>query len=953
MSLNIAQNAMPSPEPLPSLLPLIAEAYYAAVLAGTDMRIATEALEAVRKAFANGTDPFKRWDAIDDQIGLASDTALQGVLANLRDRFADRVRSFEVGRVHEAFAAGTQRGWNEWLAACTEALTHWRMQLALALAAEEFPFPRESRKLVERIQQWTKYSVHERWPEAYILFAYLAEQDALTPAQRAGLLVFCAEIHLYHFVRFPDAKILLERAEALVPPSDSECESLVTAAWAEYWLEQGQIKKAEDLCQKVIDLNPLRTSGYTLMGQCYERQNDLSTAEEWYREAIKKQSGNSLGYRRLLGLYGRPELLGSHEGQLQPLLERAIMVNPEGKYRVYLEMAYVYQQSKDYQKAYDWYNRAISIDPLRLGAYTDLGYASIEEKRFDQAYAAFAKAIEVAPESFDGHWGIAWLCEQQQEWEKALSSYKECLPRRAEWESQVRTKIGDLWYKLGRYREAVEEATEALELEPTNPAALDTLESIAVDYYKTQADADAAVHIYETIRRTKGEPYEAAYHNRIGNLQYYRRDYASAIKAYQAAIKADPSDPVYHSNLALAWENFKVPGQRLQAITNAVAALDEALRLRPQDNDYQQQRESLALRKGFGLKCGEAAFDLAPPALPLAISITPDLVGYVASGATEELLPELLELTHVLRTRIGERLGVQVPRINFKDIQDASIPEGTYLFSWMENPIGLGRLSSNGRLFRFFPGPRAQLESIQISGQQGINPHTGTEGWWVAQDDWTRVEGAGLELWKVMEYPIRHLQVILEKIMFELIGHQEVLSLFEGRKASDVLKKSPHKLTALTEVIRGLLAEEVPIKARDEIGDEFDRLFGSGKSLTAIVECVRSVTQVRSDLPGNNDRFNIYRLGKGLDAHVSRFVQREDQLEYLAVEEGDYMKVLEALRNGLVNSQAPAALLVERSELRGHVRRLIGWANPDLPVLSRLEFLPELETMIRGEIDLA
>jgi tetratricopeptide (TPR) repeat protein len=953
MSLNIGQNAMPSPESLPLLLPLIAEAYSAAVLAGTDMRIATESLEAVRKAFVNETDPFKKWSAIDDQVGLAIDGALQGVLVNLRDRFADRVRSTEVDRVHDAFAAGTERGWNEWLAACSEALTHWRMELALALAVEEFPFPPENRKLVERIRQWIKYSLHERWPEAYILFAYLAEQDALTPTQRAGLLVFCAEIHLYHFLKFPEAKLLLERAEALVPPGGSESEALVTGAWAEYWLEQGQIEKAKDLCQKVIDLNPIRTGGYTLMGQCYERQNDLSTAEEWYREAIKKRSGNSLGYRRLLGLYGRPELLGSHENQLQPLLERAIMVNPEGKYRVNLDMAYVYQQSKDYQKAYDWYNRAISIDPVRLAAYTDLGYASIEEQRFDQAHAAFAKAIEVAPESFDGHWGMAWLYEQQQEWEKALTSYEECLPRRAEWESQVRTKIGDLWYKLGRYREAVEEATEALEIEPTNPAALDTLEGIAADYYKTQADPDAAVHIYETIRRTKGEPYEAVYHNRIGNLQYYRRDYANAIKAYQAAIKADSSDPVYHSNLALAWENFKAPGQRLQAITNAVAALDEALRLRPQDNDYQQRHESLALRKGFGLKCGEAAFDLAPPALPLAVSITPDLLGYVASSATEELLPEILELTHALRTRIGERLGVQVPAISFKDIQDASIPEGTYLFSWIENPIGLGRLSSNGRLFRFFPGPRAQLESIQTSGQQGINPHTGSEGWWVAQDDWTRVEGAGLELWKVMEYPIRHLQVILEKIMFELIGHQEVLSLFEGRKASDVLKKSPHKLTALTEVIRGLLAEEVPIKALDQIGEEFDKLSGSGKSLTAIVEGVRSVTQVRSGLPGNNDRFNMYRLGERFEAHISRFVQREDQLEYLALEQGNYVNVLEALRNELVNSLAPTALLVEHSELRGHVRRLIGWANPNLPVLSRSEFLPELETMIRGEIELA
>src|SRR5579864_3131593 len=175
MSFNIGQNAMPSPEPLRALLLLIAEAYSAAVLANADMRKAMEALEAVRRAFANETDPFKKWDAIDDQIGLADDGDLQGVLANLRERFADRVRSAKVGQVHEAFAAGPEKGWNEWLAVNTEALTHWRWELALALAAEEFSFARQSRELVERIRQWTKYALHERWPEAYILFAYLAE----------------------------------------------------------------------------------------------------------------------------------------------------------------------------------------------------------------------------------------------------------------------------------------------------------------------------------------------------------------------------------------------------------------------------------------------------------------------------------------------------------------------------------------------------------------------------------------------------------------------------------------------------------------------------------------------------------------------------------------------------------------------------------------------------------
>ena len=82
------------------------------------------------------------------------------------------------------------------------------------------------------------------------------------------------------------------------------------------------------------------------MGDYYDRQGDLEAAEEWYWEAIKREPGYSLGYTKLMGLYGQPERFSSNKEKIIPLAEKAIVVAPEGKYEVYLEVADIYKENK-------------------------------------------------------------------------------------------------------------------------------------------------------------------------------------------------------------------------------------------------------------------------------------------------------------------------------------------------------------------------------------------------------------------------------------------------------------------------------------------------------------------------------------------------------------------------------------------------------------------------------
>ncbi|MFX0197421.1 MAG: FHIPEP family type III secretion protein [Candidatus Hodarchaeota archaeon] len=534
------------------IIHVIAEAYHAAALANANMRDGAEALEVLRTSMLEEKNLFKVWDVIEEEIGRAETERLQPALIALRNRFEHQLRSSEIVRLHEVFEQDPQAGWINWLQTYVEGLDFWRLQFCLALCEEPFPFPAQRALDVEKIRSTTKLLIHERWPETYGLFLSLTEQNFIPDEHRAKLLVTAGEIQLYHLMNPDKARELFHDAEELAPN-----EARVVCGWGEYWLEQKKFEKAMEHFQRGIKIAPKYAIFHTNMGECYENQGDLGTAEEWYQEAIRANRGYSFGYRKLINLYGSPELFPTHRERILLLAERAFAVEPECKYQTYLEIGDIYLQNNEHEQAHQWYKNAISLDGTRLNGYIYRGYGFLEEEDYEQARITFQKAIKVAPEAFDGYWGMAGLYEQQEKWEEALHWYEKSLPRRPEWERTIRGKIGYMRWKLQKYSEAEDELIKALRCEPDNDMVLGILHDLADDYYTSLENANAALRIYEEIRQIKGELYEAQYHNNVGNLKYYYDENEEAADAYRKAIAAEPNTVIYHRNLAGAYRQLK------------------------------------------------------------------------------------------------------------------------------------------------------------------------------------------------------------------------------------------------------------------------------------------------------------------------------------------------------------------------------------------------------------
>jgi len=108
----------------------------------------------------------------------------------------------------------------------------------------------------------------------------------------------------------------------------------------------------------------------------------------------------------VLPRHKRLELFETHQEIILDLVRTANVVGPEGEYSRYVDLAEIYVQNYQYEKAHLWFGKAIMLDPDRIKGYISEGYAYAEQKDYVNAHSSFQTAIDKAKYSFDGYCGL-------------------------------------------------------------------------------------------------------------------------------------------------------------------------------------------------------------------------------------------------------------------------------------------------------------------------------------------------------------------------------------------------------------------------------------------------------------------------------------------------------------------------------------------------------------------
>jgi hypothetical protein len=207
-------------------------------------------------------------------------------------------------------------------------------------------------------------------------------------------------------------------------------------------------------------------------------------------------------------------------------------------------------------------------------------------------------------------------------------------------------------------------AVQALRRAPDWSAAVRSeLENTAI----TVRDDDPALarSLYDALRQELGEPYEAAYQNRMANLHYYYGEYDKAVECYRNAVRAAPREARYLANLAISLRQL---ADQSQDYTEALDLAQRASALNPQNAEYTELHRDLENRQEFVRRFGSAAQNFKHDTTWVGVQASPPLLAHLIEN--QDLQPWLKQRIATLRETITQSHGFTLPLIRFTPLPE-------------------------------------------------------------------------------------------------------------------------------------------------------------------------------------------------------------------------------------------------------------------------------------------
>jgi tetratricopeptide (TPR) repeat protein len=316
----------------------------------------------------------------------------------------------------------------------------------------------------------------------------------------------------------------------------------------------GDTTKAEALWKQAVGLNPRRSDLYEKLGEAAQRKDELDEAVAWWRKGLEANP-------RAPGL--RWEIANARitQGQLDDaltLLQEECSITPQAARNHYL-LGQVYLKQRAYEEAKAAYEKALEIEPGYYNAHYGLGMACMRLKEREQAQSAMARFKELRSDAEDSEDKRIMIDELPAARRRAAAFYGQAYGL---YHPQRQAEIGRRL--LAR----------ALELDPNNAY---IWEKLAGHHYANQRPEQALAMYRKAAALAPDNPVP---HINIGKLYALMNQPEQAERALQQAVTRFPSSGLAHSELALLY----LRGQR--RADEAVKLMQKAVALAPTANHY-------------------------------------------------------------------------------------------------------------------------------------------------------------------------------------------------------------------------------------------------------------------------------------------------------------------------------------------------------------------------------
>lgn len=300
--------------------------------------------------------------------------------------------------------------------------------------------------------------------------------------------------------------------------------------------------------------------------QRYESNNNLETAVELFRQAVKLDSSYALAYAGLGEAYWR--LYDSLREKkwitmAQKASQKAIEINsdlPEANN----SMGLAYAGTGKYAEAIDAFNKALWKDPTNATALRGLATAYEAQQQIAKAEDIYKRSIATKPDYWAGYNALGVFYFKQGFYEKAIQQFRQVIKLTPD-NARGYSNLGGIYYMLKRLPEAKEMFEKSLDIKKTYRVCsnLGTLYYIEKEY-------DDAAYMYEMALDLNKADYRiwgnlaSAYYRSPKNSRKAPFTYQKAIEIAEEMKAINPLDGTIIADLA---GYYSMLGQKEKAIS--------------------------------------------------------------------------------------------------------------------------------------------------------------------------------------------------------------------------------------------------------------------------------------------------------------------------------------------------------------------------------------------------
>ena len=391
------------------------------------------------------------------------------------------------------------------------------------------------------------------------------------------------------FGQDPQPTLWSRLADAFADKWSGSAAHLLLQAYAA--LDDDDTETAEELCAKCLNVDEQYWLAASLLGTICESRREWDKACEYYEQALEHATGEYKTELHLLLGYVQLELQNTDAAE--DSFKKALDCRSD-YWEAALELAMLYEDREELEKAYDFRERALHHAEGRDKAhvYCALANDKLRRKETDAAVDFCEKALECDEQSWKALACLGDIHGDKKEWRKALEYYERAISCADDYgKARTHFAIGDCKWNLEDLDGAVDSFAAALEAEPTYWYAELNLGCI----YGDRKNWRAAKACYEqawthaVADPTASTERKAGIHFELAQCCSRVKDHEATQAAYRTCLELVPDFPYARNNLG--WSLV-----RSGKYEEAVEVFEESLR-RGNDGKYPLRNLARALRK--------------------------------------------------------------------------------------------------------------------------------------------------------------------------------------------------------------------------------------------------------------------------------------------------------------------------------------------------------------------